>query len=142
MSKKIFYTRLTPKPPHVSQGGNFILALLVGITFGFSFGCLVMNVYNWEHSKEMYKPPPLPSQIEYSRVQKDLKHYLERKVKDDHHLFPDARLVKRPLNPIDIHEHSSEYGGFHCQKLWAQKNLKFFRSSRTKCRNRKFNFKI
>lgn len=109
MSKKIFYTKLTPKPPHASQGGNFILALLVGITFGFSFGCLMMNVYNWEHSKEAYKPQPLPSQIEYSQVQKDLKHYLERKVKDDHHLFPDARLVKRPLNPIDIHEHSSEY---------------------------------
>lgn len=103
MSKKIFYTKLAPKTAPFFQGGSsFILALLVGITFGFSFGCLMMNIYNWEQPR---RPQPLPSQSEYSKVQSDLKHYLENNVEDNH--FPNSRILRRPLNPINLHHHHS-----------------------------------
>jgi len=105
MSKKIFYTKLTPKQaPSPWSGSSFILIFLIGVMFGFSIACLMMNVWNWEQPRS-YRPSPIPSQVEYSKVQKDLKHYLDSKVKDPHHHFLDSRMLKRPLDPIVVHHH-------------------------------------
>lgn len=114
MSKKIFFTKLTPKTPSSSNGSSFILAILVGITFGFSFACLFMNFLNYEPSNNHYRLPPspkplpqsLPSQIEYSKIQQNLKNNLYQNFKNQNNLFDNSRILQRPLNPINIHQHS------------------------------------
>lgn len=66
----------------------------------------MMNVSNWEQPKT-YRAAPLPTQIEYSKAEYDLKHYLDMKVRDEreheHDHYLDARMLKRPLAPINMH---------------------------------------
>lgn len=43
----------------VSLKHNFILTLAMGITFGFSFACILLNVTTWESSGRSLAPNPI-----------------------------------------------------------------------------------
>lgn len=55
----------------VSPKHNFILTLAMGITFGFSFACILLNVTYWESSSRT----PAPSSVRLIKISRSVADY-------------------------------------------------------------------
>ena len=105
----------------VAPKHNFILTLAMGITFGFSFACLLLNVISWEAPSR----PPAPTPVHLIKISRSISKFDEAitsesidpqsstnqfEIKDPHqgHNHPPLRIIKHPVHEVEMHSHEGK----------------------------------
>jgi hypothetical protein len=78
---------------------NFLLTLAMGMTFGFSFAYLLLNVVNWEkmgfNGSTFFVPQPL--------------HWDHNDDLHDPHDHHNLDSIKGPEDPVSFHSHDEQF---------------------------------
>lgn len=111
----------------VAPKHNFILTLAMGITFGFSFACLLLNVISWEAPSR----PPAPTPIRLVKISRSISEFEEPitlknivrspstnqfEIEDPHqgHNHLPFSIIKHPIHEVEMHSHEGKKDNFYC----------------------------